>query len=49
MLGTLREAGWTGMWDLEIFGVPDDPESFWALDVDEAARRAYASTGSLPN
>jgi hypothetical protein len=23
--------------------VPDDPASFWALDVDDAARRAHAA------
>jgi sugar phosphate isomerase/epimerase len=43
LLGVLREAGWAGPLDVEIFGVPDDPGSFWALDVDEAARRARAA------
>ncbi len=41
LLYVLRDAGWSGAWDVEIFGIPDDPQSFWALDVDEAARRAY--------
>ena len=43
LIGTLRDAGWSGACDVEIFGTPDDPESFWALEVDEAARRAYAA------
>jgi sugar phosphate isomerase/epimerase len=43
LLRVLRQAGWDGAWDVEIFGVPDDPDSFWALDVDEAARRAHAA------
>ena len=43
LLRVLRDAGWRGAWDVEIFGVPDDPASFWALDVDEAARRAHAA------
>jgi sugar phosphate isomerase/epimerase len=47
LLRVLREAGWSGAWDVEIFGVPDDPASFWALDVDEAARRAYAAIAAL--
>jgi sugar phosphate isomerase/epimerase len=47
LLAALRDAGWTGPWDVEIFGVPDDPTSFWALDVDEAARRAHAAISAL--
>ena len=47
LLGVLRDAGWDGAWDVEIFGVPDDPGSFWALDVDDAARRARAAIGAL--
>jgi sugar phosphate isomerase/epimerase len=41
LLALLAEAGWSGTIDVEIFGVPNDPESFWALPVEEAARRAY--------
>ena len=47
LLRVLREAGWSGAWDVEIFGVPDDPSSFWALDVDEAASRAHAAISAL--
>jgi sugar phosphate isomerase/epimerase len=47
LLQVLRHAGWSGPWDVEIFGVPDDPASFWALDVDEAARRAHAAISGL--
>ena len=43
LMSVLHEAGWRGAWDVEIFGVPDDSQSFWALDVDDAARRAYAA------
>ncbi len=43
LMAVLHDAGWRGAWDVEIFGVPGDPESFWALDVDEAARRAYSA------
>jgi len=49
LLAILADAGWSGTIDVEIFGVPDDPESFWALPVEEAARRAYeAAVGVLP-
>jgi len=49
LLAILRDAGFAGSLDVEIFGVPDDPGSFWALPVDEAARRAYdAAVGVLP-
>ena len=45
----LASAGWTGSWDVEIFGDPENPESFWGLPVDEAARLAYgAVTGIVP-
>ena len=40
----LREAGWDGTLDVEIFSTPD---GFWALPVDEAARRAHAAASSL--
>ena len=49
LMAVLAGAGWTGAWDVEIFGDPNDPESFWSLPVDEAARRAYeAAVGVLP-
>jgi sugar phosphate isomerase/epimerase len=49
LLAILAGAGWSGTVDVEIFGVPDDPSSFWALPVEEAARRAYeAAAGVLP-
>ena len=47
LVGVLRAAGWTGAWDVEIFGDPKDPRSFWALDADEAARRAYAAISAI--
>jgi sugar phosphate isomerase/epimerase len=40
----LVEAGWEGYLDIEIFSTPD---RFWALPVDEAARRAYAAARPL--
>ena len=43
----LRDAGWGGALDVEIFGTPADPASFWALDVDEAARRARAAIAAV--
>jgi sugar phosphate isomerase/epimerase len=43
----LAQAGWRGAWDVEIFGDPDNPESLWALDVDEAARRAHGAIAAL--
>jgi sugar phosphate isomerase/epimerase len=49
LLAILAGAGWSGTIDVEIFGVPNDPASFWALPVEEAARRAYeAAVGVLP-
>ena len=47
LLRVLRDAGWRGPWDVEIFGIPDDPSSFWALEVGEAARRAHAAIDAL--
>ena len=47
LMQVLRDADWNGAWDVEIFGVQDDPASFWALDVDEAARRAHAAIAAL--
>jgi sugar phosphate isomerase/epimerase len=43
LMRALREAGWQGAWDVEIFGDPQRPDSLWALEVDEAARRAHAA------
>jgi hypothetical protein len=43
----LRDAGWLGPWDVEIFGDPDRPDSLWSLDVDAAARRAYAAIAAV--
>jgi sugar phosphate isomerase/epimerase len=47
LVGVLRDAGWNGALDVEIFGDPDSPDSLWALDVDEAARRAYAAVAAV--
>jgi sugar phosphate isomerase/epimerase len=44
ILAALHEAGWTGTFDVEIFSTP---EEFWALPVDEAARRAHAAVSAL--
>jgi sugar phosphate isomerase/epimerase len=46
LMRVLYDAGWRGAWDVEIFGDPDQPESLWALPVDEAARRAYAAVAA---
>ena len=46
LMRVLRDAGWRGAWDVEIFGDPERPDSLWALDVDEAAKRAYAAVSS---
>ncbi len=43
-VAALRAAGWDGYLDVEIFSTPD---GFWALPVDEAARRAYAAISRL--
>jgi sugar phosphate isomerase/epimerase len=43
-VAALRAAGWVGYLDVEIFSTPD---GFWALPVDEAARRAYAAISRL--
>jgi sugar phosphate isomerase/epimerase len=40
----LREAGWDGYVDVEIFSTP---ERFWGLPVDEAARLAFAAASRL--
>ncbi len=41
LMCVLRDAGWVGPWDVEIFGDPEQADSLWSLPVDEAARRAY--------
>jgi sugar phosphate isomerase/epimerase len=38
------DAGWDGFLDVEIFSTP---ERFWALPVDEAARRAHAAVSAV--
>jgi sugar phosphate isomerase/epimerase len=43
LMRVLLDAGWRGAWDVEIFGDADRSDSLWSLDVDEAARRAYAA------
>ena len=49
LIALLADAGWTGFWDVEIFGDVDDPESLWSVPVDEAARLAYdAVTAVVP-
>lgn len=40
----LVEAGWDGFLDVEIFSTPD---RFWAVPVDEAARRAHEAASLL--
>lgn len=40
LVAALREAGWDGTLDVEIFSTPD---GFWALGPDEAARQAFAA------
>lgn len=40
----LRDAGWDGFLDVEIFSTPD---RFWGLPVDEAARRAHEAARAL--
>jgi sugar phosphate isomerase/epimerase len=40
----LRDAGWDGTLDVEIFSTPD---AFWSLPVAEAARRAYVAVAGL--
>jgi sugar phosphate isomerase/epimerase len=43
-VAALRDAGWEGYLDVEIFSTPD---RFWALPPDEAARRAFAAASRL--
>ena len=44
ILSALRGAGWDGTLDVEVFSTPD---GFWALSVEEAARRALTAASSL--
>ncbi len=44
LVAALAAAGWNGFLDVEIFSTP---ELFWALPLDEAARRAHAAAASL--
>lgn len=44
LVRALAEAGWDGFLDVEIFSTP---ERFWALPVDEAARRAHDAVSAL--
>ena len=42
LIEALALSGWDGFLDVEIFS-----QAFWALDVDEAARQAYAAISVL--
>ena len=44
LIAALRDAGWDGTLDVEIFSTPD---AFWALPAEEAARRAFAASSAL--
>jgi sugar phosphate isomerase/epimerase len=44
LVRALREGGWDGSLDVEIFSTPD---GFWSLPVAEAARRAHAAAATL--
>jgi sugar phosphate isomerase/epimerase len=44
LVETLRQAGWDGTLDVEIFSTPD---GFWALPPSEAARAAHESVSRL--
>ena len=44
LVAALRKTGWDGTLDVEIFSTPD---AFWALPVNEAARRAFAAAAAL--
>ncbi|MGZ8688161.1 MAG: sugar phosphate isomerase/epimerase family protein [Gaiellaceae bacterium] len=44
LVEALRAGGWDGTLDVEIFSTSD---GFWALSVDEAARRAYGAARRL--
>lgn len=44
LVRALRDAGWDGFLDVEIFSTPD---RFWALPAGEAARRVFAAVSPL--
>jgi sugar phosphate isomerase/epimerase len=44
IVDALALSGWDGSLDVEIFSEPD---RFWSLPVDEAARQAFAATSAL--
>ena len=44
LVEALALSGWDGYLDVEIFS---EPERFWGLPVDEAARRAHAAVAAL--
>ena len=44
LVAALRDAGWDGTLDVEIFSTPD---AFWSLPPDGAARRAFAAINRL--
>ena len=46
LMRVLRDAGWRGAWDVEIFGDPERDDSLWSLPVDEAARQAFAAVAT---
>ena len=46
LMRVLRDAGWRGAWDVEIFGDAERPDSLWSLEPAEAAKRAYASVSA---
>jgi len=48
LMRVLRDAGWKGAWDVEIFGDSERADSLWSLGVDEAARRAFAALAAAP-
>ena len=47
LMRVLHDAGWRGHWDVEIFGDAARPDSLWAHEVDEAARRAFDSVAAI--
>ena len=44
LVDALRDSGWDGSLDVEIFSTPD---GFWSLPPDEAARRAFKAAQGL--
>ena len=44
LIRALERAGWNGTLDIEIFSTPD---RYWALPVEEAARRAHAAAAAV--